>query len=136
MLGQQAVPAPHAAYAGRDHLQAFEHQLLGDAQGAVAGMGQAVLEDRLLDLGGHPVGVGRAGARHAVEQPVGAVGLEVAADLVELLAGIAHHLAGLADVPQVAREFEQAQLAPCYLLVRGHVVLLFGFGRCVPMAAH
>jgi hypothetical protein len=36
--------------------------------------------------------------RQAIDQPLGAIGLEVPADLVELLAGISHHPAGLADI--------------------------------------
>jgi hypothetical protein len=87
---------------------------------------QRVVEDRLLDRGADPVGMRRAGTGQAVEQPVGAVSLEVPADLVELLARIAHHPAGLADVAELGRELEQAALAPCYLLVRGHVDLRIG----------
>lgn len=44
--------------------------------------------------------VARAG--DPVEQAVGAVGLEVTADLVELLAAIADDAAGLADVAELA----------------------------------
>jgi hypothetical protein len=61
-------------------------------------VGQVVLEDRLLDLGSDPVGVGRACDRCAAEQLIAAAGLKVAADLVELLVGIACQLASLADV--------------------------------------
>jgi hypothetical protein len=49
-------------------------------------MGETVVEHGLLQLLADAVGMGRAGARQAVEQALGAVGLEVAADLVELLA--------------------------------------------------
>jgi hypothetical protein len=42
---------------------------------------QAMAEDRLLDLLGHPVGAGRPGAGDLVEQAGGAIGLEVAPDL-------------------------------------------------------
>jgi hypothetical protein len=59
-----------------------------------------MIEDRPFDLGRHPVGVRRAGAGDPVEQPLSAVGLEVAADLVELLARIAHHPAGFADIAE------------------------------------
>jgi hypothetical protein len=89
----------------------------------MTGMGQAVIEDRLLDVLGHPVGMRRAGAGDLVEQPLGAIGLEVAADLIELLAAVAHHPAGLADIAELGGQFEQTELAPCYLLLRGHVVL-------------
>jgi hypothetical protein len=90
------------------------------------GMGERVVEDRLLDRAAHPVGMRRAGAGDPVEQPVGAIGLKVPTDLVELLARIAHHPAGLADVAEFGRELQQAALAACYLLVRGHVDLRIG----------
>lgn len=57
------------------------------------------------------------GAGKPVDQVLGAVGLEVAADLVELLAGIAHRLAGAGNIRKFGREFEQAELAPCYLVL-------------------
>ena len=126
VLGQQPVTLPDAADAAGGDLDAAQHQLLSDPQRAMAGMGERVVEDRLLDLGRHPVGVRAAGAGQPVEQPLGAVGLEVPADLVELLARIAHHPAGFADVAELGRELEQAALAPCYLLFRGHVDLRFG----------
>jgi hypothetical protein len=126
VLGQQALALPDAAHAAGRHRDAAQHELLGDPERAVAGMGQRMIEDRLLDLGADPVRVRGAGADQAVEQPVGAIGLEVPADLVELLARIAHHPAGLADVAELGGELEQAALAPCYLLFRGHVDLRFG----------
>lgn len=58
-----------------------------------------------------------------VEQPVGSVGLEVAPDLVELLPAVTHDPARLADVAQIGRKLQQAELAPCYLGLRGHIVL-------------
>jgi len=87
----------------------------------MAGMGQAVIEDRLLDLFGHPVGMRWPRAGDLVEQAFGAIDLEVPADLVELLAAVAPHPAGLADV--AGRQLEQAELAPCYLGLCGHVVV-------------
>jgi hypothetical protein len=47
--------------------------------------------------------------------------LEVAADLVELLAGITHRLAGLRKVVEIFGEFEQRELGSCYLVGCGHV---------------
>ena len=77
----------------RRHLDALEHQLRGDPHRAVAGMRQGMIQgmiqDRLLDRLGHPVGMRAAGARQTVDQPRRAVGLEVAPDLVELLAAVA-----------------------------------------------
>jgi hypothetical protein len=55
-----------------------------------------MVEHGLLDLGRHPVRVRPLAARQAIDQPLGCVGLEVAADLVELLTGVAHHFAGAA----------------------------------------
>jgi hypothetical protein len=41
------------------------------------GVGQGMIEDRCLDLRGHPIGVRPLGTEQAVEQPVGAVGLKI-----------------------------------------------------------
>jgi hypothetical protein len=38
------------------------------------------------------------GTGETIQEALGSIGLEVAADLVKLLPRIAHHLAGLADV--------------------------------------
>ena len=120
-----ALPDP--ADPSRGDLDALEPQFLLDADRAVAGMHQGVVEHGLLDLGRHPVGVRSLGAGQAVDQPLGAIGLEVASDLVELLARIAHHLAGAADIGEVGGEFQQRELAACYLVLGGHDRLPFGF---------
>jgi hypothetical protein len=71
-----------------------------------------------------------------VDQAGRTVGLVVAADLVELLPAVADQLAGFADIagssaPRLnLRQLEQAELAPCYPLIRGHGDLLAG----VPLA--
>lgn len=62
MPGEQAVALPDAAPAARGDLDAAQHQLLGDPHGAMAGVGQRVVEDRLLDRGADPVGGARAPA--------------------------------------------------------------------------
>ena len=49
-------------------------------------MRKRMIEDRGFDLGRDPVGMRPLRPGQPVDQPVGAVGLEVAADLVELLA--------------------------------------------------
>ena len=82
-----------------------------------------MVEDRLLGVLSDPVGVSVARAGDPVDQPAGAVGLEVTADLVELPAALADDAAGLADVAELAGKLEQSELAPCYLLLLGHVVL-------------
>jgi hypothetical protein len=53
----------------------------------------------------------------AVNQPFGAVGLEVACDLVELLAGMAYQLADAADIREVASKLQDRELAACYLVL-------------------
>ena len=78
--------------------------------------------DRLI----HTIGMRSTRTRHPVDQAFSAVHLIIAADFIELLAGIAHHLAGLADVLKFSGKLQQAELAPCYLLVRGHVALRRG----------
>jgi hypothetical protein len=71
-------------------------------------------------------GTGTAGL---VDEPFGPERLEVAADLVELLARVAHDLACFADVVQVGGEFEEAEFPSGSLLgysgVGGHSVLLW-----------
>jgi hypothetical protein len=125
MLGQQAMALPDAAHAAGGDLEA-QHQLLGDAHWAMAGMRQGMLQDRLLDRFRHAVGKRVAWAWQPIDQAVGTVCLEVAADLVELLAAVADHLAGLGYVAEVGRQLEQAELAPCYLLLRGNAALRTG----------
>jgi hypothetical protein len=75
------------------NLDASHREFVGNALAAVTRMLEAVIEDRLLDLVADAVGVGpRAG--EPADQAVGTEGLVVAADLVELLARVPHHLAG------------------------------------------
>jgi len=127
VLGEESAPHPHAAHAAGRDLDALQSQLLLDARRAVAGMGERVIEDGRLDLRGDAIGMRALGTGQPIDQAVGAVGLEVAADLVELLARVAHQLAGLGDVVEVARQLEQRELAPCYFVGgRGHVVCLRG----------
>ncbi len=101
MAGHQVVAAPDAAHAAGRHLEALENQLLGHPERPVGGVIERVGEDRLLDLLRHPVGVRPPGARQPVDQPLGAVGLVVAPDLVELLPGVAHEAAGPGHVVEV-----------------------------------
>lgn len=83
--GQEVVAAPHPAHPAGRNLNALQHQFVGDPQGAVAGMGQGVVENRLFDLLGYPVRVRPPRAGQPVDQASRAVGLEVAPDLVKLL---------------------------------------------------
>jgi hypothetical protein len=56
----------------------------------------------------------------AVDQTFGAIHLEAAPDLVELLAGIAHQLTGAAHIGQFGRKLQQRELAACYLVLGGY----------------
>ena len=123
MLGEEAVALPHTTNAAGRDLQAAHTQLLFDSGGTVAGVFEGVVENGLFDFCGDAVGMGAAGAGHAVDEAVGAKGLEVAADLVELLAGIAGQFAGSGNVIEVGSELQQSELAACYLVGRGHVDL-------------
>ena len=128
MLGEQVVPAPDAAHAAGADLDVAERQLVRHPHRAVAGMLQGVGEDRVLDLGRHRVRVRPLRPLDLVDQAGGTEGLVVAPDLVELLPAVADQLAGLADVAEILRQLEQAELAPCYPHIRGHVAFLAGVG--------
>ena len=107
---------------------------MGDSHRAVRRVLQGMVEDRLLDLGRQAVRMRPLRAFDLVEQALGAEGLVVAADLVELLPAVADQLAGFADIagssaPRLnLRQLEQAELAPCYPLSRGHAAFLAGVG--------
>jgi hypothetical protein len=93
-----------------------------------------MIADRLLDRGRDPVGMRVLRPLDLVDQAGGTVGLVAAADLVELLPAVADQLAGPADIagssaPRLnLRQLEQAELAPCYPLSRGHAAFLAGVG--------
>jgi len=99
------VAAPNPTNAARTDLDALEGQLLGDADGTMSGVIQAVIENGFLDLFADSVRVRSLGAWQFVQKALGAKDLVVTADLVELLAGVTHHLAGLADVLKILRQF-------------------------------
>ena len=71
--------------------------------------------------------MGVAGTADFVQESLGANGLEVPADLVELLARIPHDLAGFGDVVEVGSEFQERELPAGSFLrysgVGGHSVL-------------
>ncbi len=66
--------------------------------------GEGVIEDGLLNLGGDPVRVHTFTAGQFVEQALGAIGLVIAADFVELLTAVADELAGFTDVIELFGE--------------------------------
>jgi hypothetical protein len=90
------------------------------------GVRQGMVENGLFDLGCDPVRVRVLRPLHLVDETGRTVGLVVAADLVELLSAVAHELAGFADIAEILRQLEQAELAPCYPLIRGHAAFLAG----------
>jgi len=90
---------------------------------------KTVVEENLLQYLGKSTKMRIAGAANLVEESFGAEGLEVSADLVELLAGIAHDLAGFGDVVEVGSELQEGKLPTCRLLRYssdgGHSILLW-----------
>ena len=120
-----SAKSPASWRAGGD-LDAFKAKLLLDVDSRVAGVGEGMVEYGLLHLGGDAIGMRAFGPRQAVNEALGSAGLEIAPDLVELLAGVTHHLAGAADVGKFCGEIVQGELAGCYLVLRVHVILPFG----------
>lgn len=88
---------------------------------------QRVLENGLLDLLWNAIWMRRLGPGDPVEKSLGAEGLEVAPDLIKLLPGITHELAGFGNVVEFRGELKQAELAPSDFLFSGHVCVWFGF---------
>jgi len=80
VLGEEVVAAPDAADAAGAHLHPAEDEVVSGTLGTVARMIEGVGEDGILDLLAYAVGVRILGAGEAVDQPLGAVGLEVQAD--------------------------------------------------------
>jgi len=66
----------------------------------MGGVIQAVVQNYLLYWLFHAVGMRTFGAGKTVQEPIGAVELVVPADLIELLAGVAHNPAGFRDILQ------------------------------------
>ncbi len=60
---------------------------------------------------GRRLGYGSFRSGQPVEEALGAGGLKVAADLVELLAGVSHDLAGLGYIVKFRGQFEETELA-------------------------
>ena len=91
---------PHAPHPARTDLEPREHQLVGHSLVPLGRMLERMGPDRLLDQGRDAVGVRSLRSRQPVEQPLGAVHLEVAADLVEVLPAVAQDPARLRDVAE------------------------------------
>ncbi|BBG84324.1 hypothetical protein AHGSH82_014690 [Aeromonas hydrophila] len=71
---------------------------MGDPQRAMGRPSEGVIEDGLLNLERNPVGMSPFTARQFVTQALGAIGLVITANFVELLTAVADELAGFADV--------------------------------------
>ncbi len=104
MLGEQVVTLPHATHTARTDVDALQSLFLRDPQRAMGWSGERVIEDGLLNLGSDPVGMSAFTAGEFVEQALGAIGLVVTANLVELLAAVADELAGFSDVIELFGE--------------------------------
>jgi len=121
------VPLPDAADGSRSDVNPPEKELLADPEASLGRVLQAVVEEDLFKFLGEPAGVGIAGTPDFIQEGLGAHGLEVPSDLVELLAGIPHDLAGLGDVVEVGSEFQERELPAGSFLrysgVGGHSVL-------------
>jgi hypothetical protein len=89
-------------------------------------MAEGTVEDRLLDRGADPGWGAACGTGNPIEQPLGAKGLEVPANLVALLAAVARHPASFAHLAELGGGLQQAALASCYVPLRGHVDLRIG----------
>ena len=95
---------PHATHTACTDVDALQSQFLRDPQRAMGWSGERVIEDGLLNLGSDPVGMSPFTAGEFVEQALGAIGLVVTANLVELLTAVADELAGFADVIELFGE--------------------------------
>ena len=104
VFGEQVVPLPHATHAAGTDVDTLQSQFLGDPQRAIDLSGEGLIEDGLLNLGSDPVGMSPFTAGQLVEQALGAIGLVITTDFVELLTTVADELAGFADVIELFGE--------------------------------
>ncbi len=98
------MPLPHATHTARTDIDALRSQFLRDPQRAMNWSGEGVIEDGLFNLGRNPVGMSPFTARQFVKQALGAIGLVITANFVELLTTVADELAGFADVIELFGE--------------------------------
>lgn len=68
-------------------------------------MFEGIIKNRLFDLLLNPVGMGASGPWQMTQKARGLIGREVAADLVEPLAGIAHYPSGTVHMAQFTGQF-------------------------------
>ncbi len=104
VFGEQIVTLPHTTHTARTDVDALQRQFLRDPQRAMGRPGEGGIKDGLLNLGSDPVGMSPFAAGQFVEQTLGAIGLVITANFVELLAAVADELAGFADVIELFGE--------------------------------
>lgn len=98
------MPLPYATHPAGTDVDTLQSQFLGDPQRAMSWSGEGVIEDGLFNLGSDPIGMSTFTAGQFIEQSLGAIGLVITANFVELLAAIANELAGFADVIELFGE--------------------------------
>ncbi len=98
VFGEQVVTLPHATHAAGTDVDTLQRQFLRDPQRAVSRPGEGIIEDGLLNLGRNPFEMSPFTAGQFVEQSLGAIGLVITANFVELLTAVADELAGFADI--------------------------------------
>ena len=81
-----------------------QSQFLGDPQRAMSWSGEGVIEDGLFNLRSDRIGMSPFTPGQFVEQSLGAIGLVVTANFVELLTAVADELAGFADIIELFGE--------------------------------
>lgn len=121
MLGEQPVPLPDPAHHAEETRMPCSigscDTRIGPRQGCVSAWPRMAGLDRPWQ----PIEPTRPG--RPVDQPGRSVSMEVAADLVELLAAVADQLASFRHIADVGGEFKQTELAACHLLFHGYVAL-------------
>jgi hypothetical protein len=85
MLGHQVMSVPNATDTARANLNTIEDQLLGHSQASLGGALEAVIQNGPLHGFAHPVGMRTLGSGQSVDKPIGAEGLVISPDFVELL---------------------------------------------------
>ena len=121
MFGEQIVSFPDSANASCGDVDLPEGELLGHAEATVGGELQNVLQDGVFGGFGDAVWVRIARPRESIEKTFGAVGLEIATNLVELLPGVSHDFAGFGNVVEILGEFEETEFATSDFDFSGHV---------------
>ncbi len=104
VFGEQIVPLPHATHAAGTDVDTLQSQFLRDPQRAVSRPVEGVIEDGLFNLGRNPIGMSPFTAGQFIKQALGAIGLVITANFVELLTAVADELAGFADVIELFGE--------------------------------